>query len=187
MIRVLGIVGSPRRNGNTHVLVSRILEGAQSAGAETDTLFLGDLDIRECDGCHLCWQGKACPKVDDMAGVYPRIIDADVIVFGTPVYWYGPTGLMKLLIDRFVYFNAPANRPKIAGKRAVIAVPYEETDPDTARPLLEFFDKCLAYLEMKPAGRIVVPGVSDRGEVRRKPEALRQAFDLGMKLATAMT
>ena len=52
---MLGIVGSPRKNGNTHVLVSRILEGARDAGAEAETVLLGDLTVQECDGCHACW------------------------------------------------------------------------------------------------------------------------------------
>lgn len=67
--KVLGIVGSPRKKGNTHLLISRILEGAEEAGATTDIVFLGKLKIRECDGCHACWKGKPCGKKDDMNDV----------------------------------------------------------------------------------------------------------------------
>jgi len=52
--KILGVIGSPRKKGNTHVLVSTILDGAKAEGADIETLFLGDLDIRECDGCHSC-------------------------------------------------------------------------------------------------------------------------------------
>ncbi|MBN1488588.1 MAG: flavodoxin family protein, partial [Phycisphaerae bacterium] len=180
MVHILGIVGSPRRKGNTDVLVSHVLAGAEGRGATTETLFLNDLTIRECDGCHACWQGKRCPKADDMAGLYARIEAADGIVFGTPVYWYGPTGILKLLIDRFVYFNCPENRPQIAGTRVAIAVPYEDTDAETVRPLLEFFKKSFAYLEMNCIGQIVVPGVTIRGEVAQKPDCLQAAFELGV-------
>jgi len=180
---VLGIVGSPRRGGNTDLLVSRVLEGAASAGAVTETLFLADLQIRECDGCHACWQGRKCPKPDDMGDIYPRIIAADAIVFGTPVYWYGPTGLMKLLIDRFVYFNCPENRVKIAGKRVAVVVPFEDTDAETVRPLLEFFEKSFAYLELTLAGRLIVPGVTIKGEVKRNNDIMHEALELGTRLA----
>jgi multimeric flavodoxin WrbA len=129
--RVLGIVGSPRRKGNTHLFVSRILE-AGDGGAATDLLFREDLQILECDGCHVCWKGNSCPKNDGMNGVYDKIANSDLLVFGTPVYWYGPTALMKSLIDRFVYFNCPENRDKIRGKRALLAVPFEEENPATA-------------------------------------------------------
>ena len=65
MKKVLGIVGSPRKKGNTHILVSRILEGAETEGATTDLVLLSKLKIRECNGCHACWKGNSCAKRDD--------------------------------------------------------------------------------------------------------------------------
>jgi multimeric flavodoxin WrbA len=183
MKRILAVVGSPRKNGNTHILVSKITEGARAEGALVDELFLGDLTIRECDGCHVCWEGKDCNKNDDMLAIYPKIIQSDVIIFGTPVYWYGPTALMKAFIDRFVYFNCPENREKIRGKSAVMAVPFEEEDPEMARPVVEFFEKCFDYLQMNLLGRIIVPGVSKKGEIRRNAELLQEAYELGRSLA----
>jgi multimeric flavodoxin WrbA len=181
--RVLGVVGSPRKNGNTHVLVSRILEGAEKQGAAAETIFLNDLKIRECDGCHACWKGKQCSKKDDMRNIYPKIIESDVIVFGTPVYWYGPTALMKCFIDRFVYFNCTENREKIKGKAAVIAVPFEEENPKTADLLIKFFKKSLGYLEMRLICKILVPGVGKRGDILKKIDSLREAYELGKKIA----
>lgn len=176
-------MGSPRRNGNTHILVSKIVEGAKAGGAAVDELFLGDLNIRECDGCHACWKGKECSKDDDMRAIYPAIIRSDVIVFGTPVYWYGPTALMKAFIDRFVYFNCPENRQKIKGLLAALAVPFEEDDLETVRGVIEFFQKSLAYLEIELFGQVIVPGVGEKGAIRNKSQSLQQAYDLGRKLA----
>jgi hypothetical protein len=90
---------------------------------------------------------------------------------------------MKAFIDRFVYFNCPENRQKINGISAVLAVPFEEAGPETARGVIEFFEKSLAYLEIKLLGQIIVPGVGDKGAVRSKPKSLQQAYDLGRKLA----
>ena len=182
MKRVLGVVGSPRKRGNTHILVSRILEGAKAEGATTDILFLNDLRIRECDGCHACWKGKQCSKKDDMNEAYPRIIESDIIVFGTPVYWYGPSALMKGFIDRFVYFNCPENRVKIRGKLAAIAVPYEEESTETSEPVVAFFQKSFEYLEMNLVGKVIVPGVSRKGEIQEKGESLAEGYELGRKL-----
>jgi len=181
--RILGIVGSPRKKGNTHILVDRILDGARESGAETEILFLGDLHIRECDGCHVCWKSSLCSKKDDMLDVYPKIVQSDVIVFGTPVYWYGPTALMKCFIDRMVYFNCSRNRVKIRGKAAAIAVPFEEDNLKTADLLVKFFEKSLQYLEMKLTGKILVPGVGKRGDILRKEDRLKEAFNFGIKLA----
>jgi multimeric flavodoxin WrbA len=183
MRKILGIVGSPRRNGNTHILVAEILEGVRSEGAMGDILFLDDLEIQECDGCHACWEGKECSKHDDMNRIYPRIMECDGIIFGTPVYWYGPTALMKGFVDRFVYFNSPENRARIHGKSAVLAVPFEEEDSETAALLVTFFEKSLRYLEMNLIGKIIVPGVTRRGEIIEKEDCLKEAYNLGRRLA----
>jgi multimeric flavodoxin WrbA len=183
MKTVLGIVGSPRRGGNTDVLVSAVLEAAREEGALTDHLPLGDLIVRECDGCHVCWAGKHCKQNDDMTPLFERIAASDAYVFGTPVYWYGPTALMKAFIDRLVYFNSPPRRAKIRGKPAAMVVPFEEEDPATADLTVSLLDKCFQFLELRPAGRIIVPGVTRPGEVRQHPEVMEQARWLGAALA----
>jgi len=183
MKKILGVVGSPRKKGNTHILVSRILEGAENEGALTDTILLKKMKIRECDGCHTCWKGKECSKKDDMLDIYPEIINSDVIIFGTPVYWYGPTALMKAFIDRFVYFNCPENRIKIKSKKAVLAVPFEDDDNETAALLISMFEKSFQYLEMSLVGKVIVPGVSEKGEILDKAESLEEGYQLGRNLA----
>jgi len=164
--------------------VSKIVAGARAAGAEAEIIHLGELTIREYDGCHACWRGRDCSKNDDMRQIYPKIITADVIVFGTPVYWYGPTALMKGFMDRFVYFNGQENRPGIRGTRAVVAVVLEEESEATWWPVVDFFDRSLSYLEMVPAGTVVVPGIGATGAIRGHPERLQEAFRLGKTLAT---
>ncbi len=183
MKKILGIIGSPRRNGNTHVLVSKIVDGAEKQGFEKELVFLNDLKIEECNGCHSCWKTEKCVKRDDMSNnLYQKIIESSVIVFGTPVYWYGPTALMKGFIDRFVYFNSPQNREKIKNKRAIIAIPFEEEDENTVAPVVTFFEKSLGFLEMRLVGKIVVPGVTLRGEVKDKTEIMEKAYQLGNTL-----
>ena len=181
MTKILGIVGSPRKKGNTDILVSRILEGSKNQGAETEILYLGELNIRECNGCHLCWEGRDCGKNDDMIEVYPKIIESDVLVFGTPVYWYAPSALMKAFIDRFVYFNCPENWAKVRGKRAVTAIPFEEETPETADLLSKFFELSLSFLEMELVDQLIVPGVSAKGDVLAKEDVLKSAYNLGEK------
>lgn len=182
MKRILGVIGSPRRNGNTDLLVTMILDEAKLAGATVTSIHLNDLTIKECDGCHACWNGKSCPKNDDMCNLYPEIIASDVIIFGTPVYWYGPTALMKGFIDRFVYFNNPENRKHITGKSAVLVIPFEEEDRETVAPVISFFEKSLKYLEMNLIDQLIVPGVSQRGDVLKQETMLAKATELGHRL-----
>jgi multimeric flavodoxin WrbA len=179
--QVLGVIGSARKNGNTQVLVERILEGAKYAGAETETIDLRDLKVQECDGCHQCWHGKKCVKNDDMNLIFDKISASDVIVFGTPVYWFGPTALMKCFLDRFVYFNCPENRQLVRGKRVILAVPFEDAERETAAPLVEIFRRSVDYLEMEMYGIILVPGVTRRGEAKEKKDEMDNCFDLGKK------
>lgn len=180
--KILAIVGSPRKGGNTDILVQKVAEGAVSKNAQVETLHLGKLTIRECDGCHACWKGKNCSKNDDMLAIYDKIIESDSLVFATPVYWYGTTALMKALIDRMVYFNCPENRIKIRGKQAAVVIPFEEENPQTAKPVVEFFVNCLNYLEIRLIDTVVVGGVGEKGDVLKKPACLDEAFELGKKL-----
>ncbi len=175
-------MGSPRKNGNTHILISNMLEAAEDAGAAIEIILLGDKHIEECDGCCICWKGKECPKADDMLELYSKIAKSDVIIFGTPVYWYGPTAIMKLFLDRFVYFNCPDNRIKIKGKDAILVIPFEEETSAAAELVIDMFKRSFDYLEMNLIESIVVPGVSKRGDVLKKTESLNKCRELGNRL-----
>ena len=168
MANILGIIGSPRKGGNTQVIVDQALGGAAHNGAETDTLFLADMHIKECIGCHACWRGKPCTQGDDMNDLFDVIASADGFVFGTPVYWYGPTAIIKAFLDRFVYFNCPEHRGMVKGKPVILAVPFEETGPDMADLTVKMFELSFGYLEMNLAGTIIAPGVTKVGEVKSK-------------------
>ncbi len=182
MSKVLGIVGSPRHGGNTDILVGRTLAGARNAGAETETIFLGDLTIKECDGCHACWTGAECPKRDDMNDIFRAINAADALVLGTPVYWYGPTALMVGFVDRLVYYNCEGNRQGVSGKRVAAVIPYEEGDPATAGPVVAFFARSLSYLAMEFTGTVAVGGMAGKGQVLEREDALQSAAELGREL-----
>jgi multimeric flavodoxin WrbA len=184
MRRILGVLGSPRKNGNTHGMLETILASAERAGAQTEMVMLADLTIGDCTGCHVCWRSRECPLDDDMNVLYSRIAESDAIVFGTPVYWYGPTAHMKAFLDRFVYFNCPENREMIRGKSAVLAAPWEESGQEAAEPLVRMFELSIAYLEMKLAGTVLAPGVGAPGDILRHPGILASCQALGERLAS---
>ena len=184
MKRILGVLGSPRKNGNTHGMLETILSSAEHAGAATELVMLGDLAIGDCIGCHACWRGRGCSLDDDMIGLYDRIAESDAIVFGTPVYWYGPTAPMKAFLDRFVYFNCPENRASIRGKQAALAAPWEESGQEAAMPLVRMFELSIAYLEMTLAGTVLAPGVGAPGDILRHPGIIASCRTLGERLAS---
>ena len=100
-MKVLALIGSPRRGGNTDLLVEQVLEGAKTKEYATEKLYLYDYTISLCTDCRSCKKGDyVCCINDEMQQISAKMADADVIVFGTPIYWYGATAKMKMLLDR---------------------------------------------------------------------------------------
>ena len=115
-MKVLGIVCSPRLHGNTEILVQASLAKAQEEGAETELVTLAGKTISPCDGCASCHETGECHINDDMQDIYPKLLEADGIIFGTPVYFWSLTAQAKALIDRTFIFSAERKlRNKVAG------------------------------------------------------------------------
>jgi multimeric flavodoxin WrbA len=103
-MKILGIVGSPRKGGNTEILVEEALAATREAGAQTEIILLADKNIAGCDGCDSCVETHVCKIKDDMQSIYPQLEAADAIIFGSPVYFGGVTSQAKALIDRTYVF-----------------------------------------------------------------------------------
>lgn len=177
-MRILALIGSPRRGGNTDILVDWILQGAKGEGHIADKLYLYDYEILPCIDCRGCKrEDLACPLEDGMEEIYPRLEAADIIVFGTPIYWYGPTAKMKLLIDRLRPFIA---NKKLSGKKGMIVVPSEEGQ-GCCGPLSEMFRMSFEYLGMSFIGSMLVQAY-EKGEIKEQPKELRRAYELGAAL-----
>ncbi|MHA2021933.1 MAG: flavodoxin family protein, partial [Candidatus Thorarchaeota archaeon] len=98
---VLGIVGSPRRNGNTEILVDEVLSAAEENGAAVHKVILSKLDIGACRACDVCRKTGKCVQKDDMEDLVTKMKNSDVLVLGTPIYWWGPTAQFKAFLDRW--------------------------------------------------------------------------------------
>jgi multimeric flavodoxin WrbA len=183
MKKIIGFMGSPRENGNTHVLISKILEGAKSKGAQTELILLKDLDIKDCDGCLFCWKEDNCNKIDDMINLYSKLADLDVLILGSPVYWWGPTAIIKAFIDRFFYFGITKNRNKIKGKKAVLVIPLGDTNLETADLLIKMFEYSFEFLEIPIIEKIIATGVNKKGEVSKMENIMQKCYELGKNLA----
>jgi multimeric flavodoxin WrbA len=109
-MRIVVINGSPKgKDGNTNVIVSSFLKGAQEAGAETINLFLADKEIKHCKGCHTCWTRgpMQCVITDQMTEVLAQMGGADIIVFASPVYFGNISGMLKTFMDRMTMIGSP--------------------------------------------------------------------------------
>ena len=179
-MRILAFVGSPRKGGNTDILVEEILRGARTNGHSTEKLRLYDYDILPCIDCRSCKNSESgynCALSDGMREIYPKLEAANIIIFGTPIYWYGPTAKMKLLIDRLRPYIASK---RLSGKKGILVVPSEE-GPDCCGSLMQMFRMSFDYLGMQMAGSILASAY-ERGEVKKNPGDLSRAFHMGASL-----
>ncbi len=193
MKRVLGINGSPRRGGNSDILLQSVLSGAAEAGAETEEVHLRDYRFRGCIGCERCRKDEQCTGLmDDMQLVYPRIRRACGLVLVSPVYSYSVTALMKAFIDRlYPFYHFESQRPgpwhtRIGeqGRKSVIVAVGEQHSPEEGGMHLtvEVMRRSMDALGFGVVGEIPVFGIFERGKVREYPEILEQARDAGRHL-----
>lgn len=101
-MRVYAINGSFRKEGNTDIIIDKILEGAKSKGAEVEKVFVDDLNIESCQGCLECRQEGVCRLEDGLADVVRKLEKADAIIIGSPIYGNYMTGQLKILLDRLM-------------------------------------------------------------------------------------
>ena len=120
MVKILGIVGSPRKGGNTEIMVREALEAAQKAGAETELILVVNKNISPCDACGACEENGICKIKDDMQMIYQQLKSADGIIFGTPVYFINVSAQAKAIIDRtYAFLRTRELRGKVAAALVV--------------------------------------------------------------------
>ena len=177
-MNIIALVGSPRKGSNTDILVDQVLSGVQSKGHTSSKLYLYDFEILPCLDCQSCKKGDLrCALKDDMQKIYPQLENSDCIIFGTPIYWYGPSGKMKLFLDRLRPF---IDSKKLEGKRGAVVVPSAEGAPASG-PTIEMFRLSLKYLGVKYLGAIIAKA-EERREIEKDKNALKRAYDFGAKL-----
>lgn len=173
--RVLILSSSPRKGGNSDLLCDEFLHGAVEAGNEGEKICLQDKKIQYCTGCGVCSeQGLPCPQKDDMPEILNKMIQADVIVMATPVYFYTMSAQMKTLIDRTC-----SRYTEITGKDFYFIVTAADEDAKEMERTLEGFRGFTYCLEdAKEKGVIAGVGVWKKGDIVGK-EFLNQAYETG--------
>jgi len=109
-MKAIGIVGSPRKGGNTEILTKHTLKAIAEEGLDTELIRLSGLDIRPCDACKACADGEQCPIDDDLFPIYKKMKKAKAIILASPVYFGSATALLKALIERTGYISANNGR-----------------------------------------------------------------------------
>ena len=191
-MKVLGLFGSPRRGGNSDLLLEEMLKGAQSQGAEIERIFLSDWDISGCRECRSCEATGNCVVQDQMQEIYPKLMEADYIILASPIFFYGVTAQAKRMIDRcqalwarkYVLKKSSVREKgktkrkgwflSVGGSRgarvfegAILTVRY-------------FFDA----LNVEYAGELTFRRIDAKEAIKKHPSALKEAFEAGQKLVS---
>lgn len=175
-MKILGLSFSPRADGNTVVLLNQALSGAREEGAETELYSVAGKDIQPCDGCWGCREAGKCPIKDDMQEVYDKLVEADGIIFGTPVYFYSMTGQGKTVIDRTIALNQPGRNManKVGG---IVAVAGSFGLVDAVKDLYFY----MVTRRMLPASFIAAYG-GGKGDVKNLEKCMKATGDLGKEV-----
>jgi multimeric flavodoxin WrbA len=184
-IKVIGLAGSPRRGGNTDSLLAEMLRGAESAGAETKTIVLSDLNITPCRHCDACLKDGCCVVQDDMQMIYNELGSADRIILASPVQFMGPTAHVKGMIDRCqslwarkYMLKVPPLNPVKERKGFFISTGGRKFK-DLFRPSLVIVKSFFLVLNVTYAGDLLFSGIDEKGAIQKYPDALQQAFEAG--------
>ena len=177
--RVMGFIGSPRRMGNTELIVDQILLGAKDKGMTTEKTILSKLKIGPCIACDNCEVKGNCFQDDDMPQLLKKMDKNEVWILGTPVYWWGPTAQMKTFIDRWYGGRHVIN---FEGHKVILVIPFEDTDMRTGKYTEGMLKRTVSFLKMDVLHSLLVPGVLHPGDVNGKDSILEDAYKIGYNL-----
>ena len=186
---ILGIAGSPRKDGNSDLLLKEALRGADDAGAETELVALRDLALRPCIECNSCQRTGRCAIKDGMTPLFDKLLAADHLVFASPIFFVAVSAYAKAMIDRCQCFWS---------RKYILNLPLF----DPPRPRRGLFVGCCGWkqhwmfegarrtakalfnvLEIDYAGELLYHAIDDKGDILAHPTAMADALTAGAALA----
>ena len=189
--KVLGIAGSPRRNGNTELLLKEFLRGAEESGLETDLNILSDLDISPCTSCDSCQKNGQCVISYNMQSMFSKLLEADYIVLASPIYFSGVTAQMKGFIDRCqtLWSRKYILKQKLIAPERPTRLGYfistsgtKGDDNKIFRGSIITVKSLFHVIDIKYTGDLLFRGIDNKGDIIKHTDALQKAFEMGSSL-----
>jgi len=175
-VKILGLSCSPRKSGNTEILVAEALNGARNEEADVELFSVSGKEIKPCDGCQTCIRTSECHINDDMQTIYRELEETDGIIFGTPIYFYGMSAQLKAIMDRTLAMRRPSF--KLANKvGGIIAVAGNIGLMDAIKDLYFY----LAANHMLAAD-YVGAYAGEKGAIKNNEQAMKMAWELGREM-----
>lgn len=193
--KAFGVSGSPRRGGNSDILLKNIMAGVTREGLPAEMLNLASLQFQGCIGCERCRKDKICTGLlDGMSALYGELVSSQGLVLVSPTHNYNLTSWMKAFIDRlYCFYNFENDRPRSwssnlaqQGRKAVIAAICEQVDKEDMGYTLEAMRLPLEALGYEIVGELSVFGIFDKAKVKQDEQAISDAQELGVQLARSL-
>lgn len=167
--KIVVLTGSPRKGGNSDRMADAFIAGAQGAGHTVAKIETAPLDVKGCRACDGCYRGgRACFFNDDFNGIAQEILEADAVVFATPLYWFSFPAQLKNVMDKFYAFVVGGKEFK--GKECALLVCGGDAEETAFDGLLRSYGLIVEYLDWTDRGRLVVTGVNAKGEIDKTDE-----------------
>lgn len=178
-MKIAAFLGSPRKNGNTALLLKEFLRGvSEKNDVIINEFFLQEKNISGCLSCDFCRRSDGCIQNDDMQNIYPIIKDADILVFATPIYWWSMPSKLKALIDRFYALKQSERR----GKKVYLLMTYGGALPNSGPELMErTFRDIMEYIECELV-KVYSVCTDEYIPVEQNLEAQKEVYEIGKSI-----
>ena len=178
MGKIVVLVGSMRKEGNTDLLVKAFVDGASKKN-DVEIISVAEYKVNPCIGCNSCFERKdnSCFQKDDMEVIYKKLAKADMIVIASPVYFYGISSELKAIVDRL---HTPLRNTFKVKKLGLLLVA-AATLPAVFDAIEIQYKLVLDFFKLEDAGRVLVRGVKEKGDIKGN-KALEEAYKLGMNI-----
>lgn len=175
-MKVTVLVGSPRKGGNTELMVDEFVKGAKEVGHEVEKILLADKNVGGCKACEYCFAHDGeCVQKDDMTEIIKKLDETDCLVLASPIYWFNVTAQIKAVIDR-LYARASK------GYNISCAVMLLDSTSDNVYGAAEkMFEDLTGFLKWENKGVIKAPGMAKKGSMLESPK-MKEAYDMGRNL-----
>lgn len=177
-MKIVILLGSPNRKGSSALLAECFQQGAQEAGHSVELIDAAHANIHPCTGCIRCgYEGPCCQK-DDVESIRAKILGADMVVFATPLYYYGMSAQLKALVDRFCAFNTSLHRRHM--RSALLAAAWN-SDDWTFDALESHYKTLVRYLGLEDEGMVLGYGCGTLSATKHSSYP-QKAYQLGLRL-----
>jgi len=187
-MKVLAIMGSPRRRGNTAGVLANVCDVLTERGAKVEVLPLGGLRLTGCIECFTCQKRRDrvnCPVKDDMKSIYPKILRSDALVFATPIFCWGPSAQLKAVWDRFYglcKFGESSYDSLIEGKASALVTTAGGDASDGTNLTAQSYRKLADFMRMRRCGELKLTGVGSPDDTRADKALRARARRFGGRL-----